>query len=43
VTLDGVSQTYCDAVLGLSAFKEWEAAALQETAAVALDVFQKAD
>jgi glutathione S-transferase len=41
--LDEVSQHYCDAIFAWPGFKEWEAAALQETAEFQFDVFQKAD
>jgi glutathione S-transferase len=43
VTLDPVSAAYCEAVFAWPAFKEWEAAALTETAVIEFDVFQKAD
>ncbi|MBI2256373.1 MAG: glutathione S-transferase family protein [Proteobacteria bacterium] len=43
VTLDETGQKYCDAILAWPGFKEWEAAALQETAVFQFDVFQKAD
>ena len=43
VALDETSQQYCDAIFAWPAFKEWEAAALQETAVFDFDIFQKAD
>jgi glutathione S-transferase len=43
VTLDETSQQYCDAIFAAPGFKEWEAAALLETAVFQFDVFQKAD
>lgn len=43
VPLDPVSAAYCEAIFAWPAFKEWEAAALTETAVIAFDVFQKAD
>jgi glutathione S-transferase len=43
VTLDPVSTAYCEAIFAYPAFKEWEAAALTETAVIAFDIFQKAD
>lgn len=43
VTLDPVSAAYCEAIFAYPAFKEWEAAALAETAVIDFDVFQKAD
>ncbi|WP_374380128.1 glutathione S-transferase family protein [Dongia sp.] len=43
VKLDEVSQAYCEAIFSWPGFKEWEAAALQETAIFQFDVFQKAD
>lgn len=43
VTLDPVSAAYCEAIFAWPAFKEWEAAALAETAVIEFDVFQKAD
>lgn len=43
VKLDAVSTTYCEAIFAHPAFKEWEAAALGETAIITFDVFQKAD
>lgn len=43
VPLDEVTQDYCNAIFALPAFKEWEAAALAETAVFQFDVFQKAD
>lgn len=43
VQLDPVSSAYCEAIFAWPAFKEWEAAALAETAVIAFDVFQKAD
>ena len=43
VTLDPVSAAYCEAIFAWPAFKEWEAAALSETAVIEFDVFQKAD
>lgn len=43
VALDPVSSAYCEAIFAYPAFKEWEAAALLETAVIAFDVFQKAD
>ena len=43
VSLDPVSAAYCEAIFAWPAFKEWEAAALSETAIIEFDVFQKAD
>jgi glutathione S-transferase len=43
VDLDPVAEEYCNAIFALPAFKEWEAAALLETAVFQFDVFQKAD
>ena len=43
VALDEVAQDYCNAIFALPGFKEWEAAALLETAVFQFDVFQKAD
>lgn len=43
VGLDDVAQDYCNAIFALPGFKEWEAAALMETAVFQFDVFQKAD
>ncbi len=43
VKLDETSQLYCEAIFAWPGFKEWEAAALQETAVFQFDVFQKAD
>lgn len=43
VALDPVSAAYCEAIFAHPAFKEWEAAALTETAVIEFDVFQKAD
>jgi glutathione S-transferase len=43
VTLDETSQQYCDAIFAAPGFKEWEAAALLETAVFQFDIFQKAD
>ncbi len=43
VQLDEVSQRYCEAIYAWPGFKEWEAAALQETMVLQFDVFQKAD
>lgn len=41
--LDPAAAAYCEAIFGWPAYKEWEAAALSETAVVEFDVFQKAD
>lgn len=43
VALDDVAKDYCNAIFALPGFKEWEAAALTETAVFQFDVFQKAD
>lgn len=43
VALDETSQQYCEAIFAWPGFKEWEAAALQETAVFQFDVFHKAD
>ena len=43
VALDAISQDYCEAIFAWPGFKEWEAAALQETAVFQFDVFHKAD
>ncbi|TDQ82243.1 glutathione S-transferase [Dongia mobilis] len=43
VRLDPQAAAYCEAILAWPAFKEWEAAALTETAVIEFDVFQKAD
>lgn len=43
VSLDETCQQYCDAIFAWPGFKEWEAAALQETAVFQFDIFQKAD
>lgn len=43
VNVDETSQHYCDAIFAWPGFKEWEAAALLETAVFQFDVFQKAD
>ncbi len=37
VTLDPVSQAYCEAVLDTEAYRQWEAAAQQETWVIAMD------